>query len=235
MSEPIRLAKRVAELKGCSRREAEQYIEGGWVTVDGKVVEEPQSRVQDQKVEVDPSASLLALLPITILLHKPAGAAPEVHPNLRAADDPSGIRALKRHFNAQVIPAPLPREASGLMVLSQDGRILRKLTEDAATIEQELIAQVAGEVTPEQVKRLCHGLTFRGQPLPPIKVSVNSTGDNETRLRFALKGVLPEHVHGMCDAVGLRLVALKRMRLGRVSLGPLPVRQWRYLMGNERF
>jgi 23S rRNA pseudouridine2604 synthase len=235
MSEPVRLARRVAELKGCSRREAEQYIEGGWVTVDGVVVEEPQSRVQDQKVEIDPSASLLALLPITILLHKPAGAAPDVAPNQRAKDDPSGIRALKRHFSHLVIPSALPREASGLVVLSQDGRILRKLTEDAATIEQELIAQVAGEVTPEQVKRLCHGLTFRGEQLPPIKVSVNSTGDAETRLRFALKAVLPEHVPGMCDAVGLRLLALKRMRLGRVSLGPLPAGHWRYLMAHERF
>ena len=235
MSEPVRLARRVAELKGCSRREAEQYIEGGWVTVDGAVVEEPQSRVQDQQVEIDPGASLLALLPITIVLHKPHDAAPEVHPNLRAADDASGIRALKRHFAHLVVPSALPREASGLVVLSQDGRILRKLTEDAATIEQELIAHVAGEVTPQQVKRLCHGLSFQGQPLPPVKVSVNSTSASETRLRFALKGVLPEHVPGMCGEVGLRLLALKRMRLGRVSLGPLPVGEWRYLMAQERF
>lgn len=235
MSDPVRLAKRVAELKGCSRREADQYIEGGWVTVDGQVVEEPMARVRDQQVQVDPAASLLALLPITILLHKPAGAAPEVHPHLRASDDPSGVRALKRHFAKLVTPSVLPREASGLVVLSQDGRILRKLTEDAAVIEQELIAHVAGEATPAQVARLCQGLTFRGQPLPPAKVSVNSTGEGETRLRFALKGVLPEHVPGMCDAVGLRLLALKRMRLGRVSLGPLPVGQWRYLMPHERF
>lgn len=235
MNEPVRLAKRVAELKGCSRREAEQYIEGGWVTVDGAVVEEPMARVLDQKVEIDPDASLLALTPITILLHKPADAAPEVQPTLRAADDPSGIRPLKRHFAHLVVPSALPREASGLVVLSQDGRILRKLTEDAMTIEQELIAHVAGEVSPEQVKRLSKGLTFRGQPLPPIKVSINSTSEDETRLRFALKGVLPEHVPGMCDAVGLRLLALRRMRLGRVSLGPLPVGQWRYLMGHERF
>ena len=235
MSEPVRLARRVAELKGCSRREAEQYIEGGWVTVDGLVVEEPQSRVQDQQVEIDPGASLLALLPITIVLHKPSDAAPEVHPNLRAADDASGIRALKRHFAHLVIPSALPREASGLVVLSQDGRILRKLTEDAATIEQELIAHVAGEVTPQQVNRLCHGLSFQGQPLPPVKVSVNSASASETRLRFALKGVQPEHVPGMCGEVGLRLIALKRMRVGRVSLGPLPAGQWRYLMPHERF
>ena len=235
MSDPVRLAKRVAELRGCSRREAEQYIEGGWVKVNGQVVEEPQSRVADQVVEIDPSASLLALLPVTIVLHKPADAAPEVHPHLRASDDPSGVRAIKRHFSHLVIPAALPRAASGLVVLSQDGRILRKLTEDAGTIEQELIAQVAGEVTPAQVKRLCHGLTFRGQPLPPIKVSVNSTGEAETRLRFALKGVVPEHVPGMCDSVGLKLLALKRIRIGRVSLGPLPLEQWRYLMPHERF
>ena len=235
MSEPIRLSKRVAELKGCSRREAEQYIEGGWVTVDGQVVEEPMARVDDQKVEIDASASLLAMTPVTMLLHKPADAAPEVHPHLRAGDDPSGIRALKRHFSHLVIPSALPREASGLVVLSQDGRILRKLTEDAMTIEQELIAHVAGDVTPAQIKRLCHGLTFRDQPLPPIKVSVNSNSEGETRLRFALKGVLPEHVPGMCDAVGLRLLALRRMRLGRVSLGPLPIGQWRYLLPHERF
>ena len=235
MSEPVRLAKRVSELKGCSRREAEQYIEGGWVTVDGVVVEEPQSRVQDQEVGIDPRASLLALLPVTLVLHKPADAAPEVHPNLRAEGDASGVRAIKRHFAHLVIPSALPREASGLVVLSQDGRILRKLTEDAATIEQELIAQVAGEVTPQQVQRLCHGLSFRGQPLPPVKVSVNSASAGETRLRFALKGVLPEHVPGMCGEVGLTLIALKRMRLGRVSLGQLPVGEWRYLRAQERF
>ena len=235
MSEPVRLAKRVAQLKGCSRSEAEQYIEGGWVTVDGQVVEEPQFRVQDQAIAIDPAASLLALLPITILLHKPEGAASDVKAEQRAKDDPSGIRMIKRHFSNLVNPAPLPREASGLVVLSQDGRILRKLTEDAATIEQELIAQVAGEVTPQQLRRLCHGLTFQGQPLPPIKVSVNSASESETRLRFAIKGVPPDHVPGMCDAVGLRLTALKRMRIGRVSLGPLPAGQWRYLMSGERF
>jgi 23S rRNA pseudouridine2604 synthase len=235
VTEPVRLAKRVAELKGCSRREAEQYIEGGWVTVDGQVVEEPQFRVQHQAIAIDGGASLLALAPVTLLLHKAAGGAPEATPNRRAKDDPSGIRMLKRHFSHLVLPAPLPREASGLVVLSQDGRILRKLTEDAATLEQELIAHVAGEVSPEQLRRLCHGLTFEGQPLPPVKVSVNSASEGETRLRFALKGVSPEHVPGMCGAVGLKLLALKRIRIGRVPLGQLPVGEWRYLMGHERF
>jgi 23S rRNA pseudouridine2604 synthase len=235
MTDPVRLAKRVAELKGCSRREAEQYIEGGWVRVAGQVVEEPQFRVHDEPVVVDPAASLMALVPVTLLLHKPAGVPPEVLPDHRFRDDASGVRALMRHFDRLVIPAPLPREASGLVVLSQDGRILRKLTEDAATIEQELIAQVRGEVSGDQVRRLCHGLTFDGRASPPIKVSVNSASEGQTRLRFALKGVLPEHVPGMCKAVGLELSALKRIRIGRVPLGQLPAGEWRYLLAGERF
>ena len=235
MNEPVRLAKRVAEIKGCSRREAEQYIEGGWVRVAGAVVEEPMFRVQDQAIEIDSSASLLALLPVTLLLHKLAGAQPVAAANQRASDDPSGIRALRKHFNQLVAPAPLPPEASGLVVLSQDGRILRKLTEDAGIIEQELIAQVQGEVTAQQVQRLCHGLTFRGEPLAPIKVSVNSASEAESRLRFAIKAIRPEQVPGMCDAVGLKLLALKRIRIGRVPLGQLPPGQWRYLMAHEKF
>ena len=73
MTEAVRLAKRLAEMLGCSRREAEQYIEGGWVSVDGVVVEEPQFRVLNQTVALSPDASLLALTPVTMLLHKPAG------------------------------------------------------------------------------------------------------------------------------------------------------------------
>src|SRR5665647_3466096 len=68
-----RLAKRVAALVPCSRREAEQYIEGGWVRVNGQVVEEPMFRVLEQKVEIDPQATLLDLGDVTLLLHKPAG------------------------------------------------------------------------------------------------------------------------------------------------------------------
>ena len=73
MTEPVRLAKRLAEMLACSRREAEQYIAGGFVRVDGVVIEEPQHRVQDQKIEISPEASLLGVVPVTLLLHKPAG------------------------------------------------------------------------------------------------------------------------------------------------------------------
>ena len=236
MTEPVRLAKRVAALVPCSRREAEQYIEGGWVRVDGVVVEEPQFRVTDERVELDRGANAAALEPVTLLLHKPAGMSYEeaqrlLAPANRAQDDQSGIRTVKRHF-AQLTPLmALPAQASGLAVFSQDRRVLRKLTEDALSIEQELVAEVAGDAPPDGLARLCHGLAFEGRVLPPVKVS----WQNETRLRFALKGIAPALVPWMCEQVGLCVVGLKRIRLGRLPMAGLAPGQWRYLRPGERF
>lgn len=240
LSEAVRLAKRVAELVPCSRREAELYIEGGWVLVDGQVVEEPQFRVLQHKVELHPEASLLALPPVTLLLHKPAGCDAGqtlqlMTPATHAAGDRSGIRTVKKHFAKLVSTLPLPAQASGLVVLTQDWRVARKLSEEADTLEQELIVDVAGELAPGGLKLLCHGLSLDGRALPPIKVSWNSQSDSENRLRFALKGVRPGQIAPMCDSVGLQVLAIKRIRIGRVPMAGLPPGQWRYLQPHERF
>jgi len=236
MAEPERLSKRVAALAQCSRREAELYIEGGWVRVDGKVIEEPQFRVAEQRIDIDPAASAEALEPVTFLLHKPAGmseqqALQSLAPATRAAEDRSGIRPLKKHFAQLRSLLPLPDAASGLAVFSQDGRIIRKLIEDAATTEQELVAQVTGTIAENGLAKLCHGLVFEGRPLPPVKASWQS----EERLRFAMKGIRPDFVEWMCAQVGLRLVALRRIRIGRLPMAGLPEGRWRYLLGGERF
>jgi 23S rRNA pseudouridine2604 synthase len=237
MSEPVRLAKRVAAMVPCSRREAEQYIEGGWVRVDGKVIEEPQFRVADeQRVELDTGAKAANLEPVTLLLHKPAGMTEEaalrlLSPATRAADDDSGVRSVKRHFAQLSVLVPLPPAASGLAVFSQEGRVIRKLTEDALAVEQELVAQVDGTIAEGGLARLAHGLVHERRPLPPIKVS----WQNETRLRFALKGIPPWLVEWMCGQVGLRLTGLKRIRIGRVPMAGLPEGRWRYLRAGERF
>ena len=131
MSDPVRLAKRVAEIAGCSRREADQYIQGGWVTVDGEVIDAPQHPVTTQVVQIDPEADLEQAEPATLLLHKPAGVALESAAKLATpashteGDDP-GMRVLKRHFVRLTPLMPLDEEASGLMVLSQDGRVWRR-------------------------------------------------------------------------------------------------------------
>ena len=168
----IRLAKRVAEQLNCSRSTAEQFIEGGFVSVDGQVVEAPGARVRpDQAVTVAQDASLLELTPVTLLLHKPAGfeaglglpAGQAAHASrsqgatpattlLNAAshlgDDASGIRVLQRHFKQLECFTPLPTEASGLVVYTQDKRIARKLAEDIESLEQECIVEVKGDIAP---------------------------------------------------------------------------------------
>ncbi len=251
MTEPVRLAKRLADMLACSRREAEQYIEGGFVTVDGVVVEEPQFRVQNQAIVLSPDASLLALSPVTILLHKPAGYEARVPPGdanasagktaarlltaaNHASDDRSGIRPLKKHFSGSELLTPLATAASGLVVFSGDWRVARKLREDARVLEHEVVVEVSGEIKPgglERLNRIDHGFTYKGALLPPAKVSWQS----EKRLRFALKGEVPGQIAYMCDGVGLTIESMKRLRVGRMSLSQLPPGQWRYLMPYERF
>ena len=251
----VRLAKRVAEQLACSRSMAEQFIEGGFVSVDGQLVETPGARVRpDQGVTVEKDASLLELTPVTLLLHKPvgfeaglgldAGAAAHgsrsqgapaaltlLNTQSHMPEDAAEIRVLLRHFKQLECFTPLPTEASGLVVYTQDRRIARKLHEDIETLEQECIVEVAGQIAEGGLPLLCHGLSFNGRPLPPIKVS----WQNENRLRFALKGIRPGQVPSMCEAVGLRVVALKRIRIGRLPLAKLPEGQWRYLQPWERF
>jgi 23S rRNA pseudouridine2604 synthase len=238
MTDSVRLAKRLAELVHCSRREAELYIAGGWVRVDGRVVEEPQFMVAQQKVELHPEATLVPVEPVTILFHRPpdtdmhADAVKQlIHADTRAADDHSGIHLLKQHFVRLTQCIPLELRASGLAVFTQDYRVTRKLTEEAATVEQEYIVEVAGELAADGLKLLNHGLSFNGKALPPVKVS----WQNETHLRFALKGVQPGQIAHMCKAVGLQVRAMKRIRIGRVSMSKLSLAQWRYLMPYEKF
>jgi 23S rRNA pseudouridine2604 synthase len=241
MTEAIRLAKRVVDLAACSRREAEIYIEGGWVRVDGETVEEPGYKVQPgQIVELLPQATLAPAAPVTIVLHKPAGLAlTAIEDNLsqyidsasRAADDRSGLQFLKRHLTGLQMVTPLETGASGLLVFSQDWQIKRKLVDDAARIEHEYIVEVSGDLTADGLALLNHGLSWNNKPLPPIKVS----RQNETRLRFALKTPDRGLIEHMCIKVDLTLISMRRIRIGRLPMANLPVGKWRYLLGYERF
>ncbi|HEY1588296.1 MAG TPA: rRNA pseudouridine synthase [Rhodanobacter sp.] len=239
MTEPVRLAKRVVALTQCSRREAEQYIEGGWVRVDGVVVEEPQFMVDTQAVELDPAAELTPTEPATLILHKPVGydtgggmkpASALVISDNRSPDDASGVRPLKRHLLRLTSPLALPTEASGLLIFTQDWRVTRKLIEDLDRVEQEFVVDVEGTLIPNGLALLNHGLRFNNYAMPPIKVSWQS----EQRLRFAFKVLQPTQIGPMCQAVGLKVLAMKRLRVGRIPLAKLAPGQWRYLAPSER-
>ena len=236
MTTPIRLDKRVAAQLQCSRAQAQQYIEGGWVSVDGVVVETPQTMVAGETVTLAAGASAEAAEPATLLVNKPAGcSANDVFALLveenRFADDASGIRPLRRHFQRLEYLMPLDESASGLIVLTQDWRVRRHLQDSGATLEQEFVVEVSGEPSPWAIPRLTHGLRHEGRSLPPAKVSWQS----EQRLRFAIKDVRAGQMPWMCAEVGLKAEQVRRLRIGRVGLSKMPEGQWRYLAADQRF
>lgn len=241
MSDSVRLAKRLAAEQSCSRGDAERYIEGGWVAVDGKVVEEPGFRVSPgQVVVLLPGARLEEMRPVSILVHKPAGlsASDPAHsalglvvPENLMPGDRSGQRYLKRMFNGLKLATPLERAASGLVVYTQEYAVARKLVEEGRHVEQEYIAQVRGTLDAVGLARLQRGLAYEGRPATPMKVS----WQNETHLRFALKTPALGFLEYACDMAGLELQALRRIRIGRLPMAGLAVGQWRYRLEYERF
>jgi 23S rRNA pseudouridine2604 synthase len=238
-NEATRLDRHLSALLPCSRRDAELYIANGWVRVDGLVVEEPQFKVTTQSVTLDPQAELSPIVPASLLLHKPAGvdvdSSPEalrplLRAEARAAGDPSGVRLLKRHFPHQESVLPLDVEASGLVVLTQDRYLARKLIEDRDRFEQEFVVDVGGKLIPDGLALMSrgHGLTA------PTPVALKASWQSEARLRIAAKAVRPGQLRRLCEAAGLEVLAIKRLRIGRVSMAKLAPGEWRYLTDRER-
>ncbi|MEJ8813534.1 RNA pseudouridine synthase [Variovorax ureilyticus] len=230
--EGIRLAKRVAALAGCSRREAELLIENGAVRVDGEPSLVPQMRVlPHQRVEIEPGARPQPVVSVTLLLHKPAGMPTDnAHRLLVPANhhDPerAGLRFLPRHVAGQRCMTPLETGASGLIVFTQEWRIERRLQEDAAIIEHEIMVDVEGAIGPETLAHFDRS---------PARVSVGQRGEGHTGLRFAIKGPRPGQIANLCTQAGLRILSMKRIRIGRIPLAGLLPSQWRYLLPHERF
>ncbi|KRG72166.1 RNA-binding protein S4 [Stenotrophomonas terrae] len=236
MTTPIRLDKRVAAQLQCSRSQAQQYIEGGWISVNGVVVETPQTMVTEEVITLGSEGSTEAAEAATFLINKPAGCSGDqlvalLSDDNRFADDASGIRPLSRHFQRLDYLMPLDDAASGLVVLTQDWRVRRHLLESGSSLEQEYVVEVSGEPSPWAMPKLTHGLIYEGRGLPQAKISWQS----EQRLRFAIKDVRLGQLQNMCNQVGLKAEQIRRLRIGRIGLSKMPEGQWRYLAANQKF
>jgi len=236
----IRLAKRVAALLKCSRSAAEQVIVGGWVQVNGVVVDEPARRVSDEKIEVHPQAQQGSIPLLTLLLHKTDGVTcwPDgkaggqasiwevLDPAQRCEADRSELQVSARQCKSLLSVTPIEDAATGLVVLSEDPRILRHLEDRQSPLENEMSAEVQGQVSPEVLVRL----NPQG-----LRTSINHQTEQVTVLRLALKGYMPGELGRLFAGNGLDLLSLKRLRLGRMNLAPLQPGQWRALLPYERF
>ncbi|MDO5073413.1 RNA-binding protein [Neisseria animaloris] len=242
-NEPMRLSKRMAQLGLCSRREADSYIEQGWVKVNGRTAVLGQKVLLADRIDLNKQAHEKQAQRVTILLNKPVGyvsaqaekgyksAAELITPENHWEGDTSRIEFSEKHRFGLAPAGRLDIDSVGLLVLTQDGRIAKQLIGENSNSEKEYLVRVKGALNEEGLRLLNHGLSLDGEKLKPAKVE----WQNEDQLRFILKQGKKRQIRRMCELVGLRVVGLKRIRIGKVKLGHLPPGKWRYLRSDEKF
>jgi 23S rRNA pseudouridine2604 synthase len=236
-----------------SRREADDWIVAGWVRVDGRVAVLGQRVGPDVRIDVDPAARAHQGDKVTILLHKPLGvvsgqpedghspAAALIVPRKHWEHDPSTLRYQPRHAQHLAPAGRLDLDSTGLLVLTQDGRIAKQLIGHDSPVEKEYVVHVDWRDddawSDAALARLCHGIELDDVPLAPARVEriEADTQERQGLLRFVLREGRKRQIRRMCEQVGLRVISLRRVRIGGVSLGELPLGQWRYLRDSEGF
>jgi 23S rRNA pseudouridine2604 synthase len=233
----------MAERGLCSRREADSFIERGWVYVDGERVSELGSRVDPSaKITLDKQARATQQRQMTVLLHKPVGyVSGQPEPGFQPAvtlvlpenqyHTPDTALFHASHLKGLAPAGRLDIDSTGLLVLTQDGRVARQLIGENSKVEKEYLVRVEGEIVDNGLALLNHGLELDGKALKPAKVEWL----NDDQLRFILNEGRKRQIRRMCELVGLRVVGLKRVRIGNVRLADLPVGKWRYLREDENF
>lgn len=242
--EKERLSKIMAARGMCSRREADRYIERGLVLVDGEVVSELGTKVDpDARIELAEAGRKRRDAQVTILLNKPIGyVSGQPEDGYKAAVSIisgqtrwKGDRVRRKFSPAQLKGmAPAGRldiDSNGLLVLTQDGRVARQIIGEDSIVDKEYLVRVKGHLSDEGLRLLNHGLSLDGKPLRPAQVS----WQNQDQLRFILREGKKRQIRRMCELVGLKVIGLKRIRIGKVMLGNLPNGQWRYLRDDEYF
>ncbi len=248
----VRVNKRMSDLGLCSRREGDAWIENGWVLVNGEVATMGQLVSLTDKIEIQREAQEVQAQQVTILINKPmgyvSGQAEDGHePAVVLVNPPNHWREdhSKTRFNFSQLKglAPCGRldiDSIGLLVLTQDGRIAKQIIGEESDMDKEYLVRVTYDGLDKDVQShfpadklalLRHGLSLDGQPLLPAEVD----WQNPEQLRFVLREGKKRQIRRMCEQVGLFVVGLKRIRIGKVVLGNLPVGQWRYLGANEQF
>ncbi len=242
--EKIRLSKLMSEQGLCSRREADAYIERGWVLVDDVPVTELGTRIwPTQTITLTAAARQQQQARVTVLLHKPVGyVSGQAENNYQPAITLVTAKTLKRggsdsprfeprHLRGLAPAGRLDIDSTGLLVLTQDGRIAKQLIGENSQVEKEYLVRVTGRLSKDGLALLNHGLSLDGEALRPAEVS----WQNSDQLRFVLRQGKKRQIRRMCELVGLSVTGLKRVRIGKVMLGDLPLGQWRYLRPGEQF
>lgn len=251
----VRLSKRMADLGLASRREADDWISKGWVQVNQQPAQTGQ-KVEDNlpasSIKIQRAAKTEQQQRVTILLHKPVGyvsgqaehgyqpAITLITPQNHWKEDHSKLRFSREQLRGLAPSGRLDIDSTGLLVLTQDGRIARQLIGEDSSTDKEYLVRVADAQGIENIRDrfpaqklalLNDGLSLDGSRLKPAQVKWL----NDNQLQFILHEGKKRQIRRMCEAVGLKVVGLKRVRIGKIRLGAIPQGQWRYLAPHEKF
>ncbi len=238
--ELVRLSKLMAHRGICSRREADAFIEQGLVMVDGQIVSQLGTKVSpNAKIQLARQASQQQENLATIILNKPIGYVsaqaedgyePAIVLLTRANQfGESKLKLRPEHLRGLAVAGRLDIDSQGLLLFTQDGRIAKKIIGEHGKVEKEYIVRVGGLLPDSRLRLLRHGLELDGKPLKPAKVE----WINDDQLRFVLTEGKKRQIRRMCELVGLRVLGLKRVRIGKLKLGNLPEGKWRFLEPGE--
>lgn len=239
----IRLSKLMSDRGIASRRESDRLIEAGLVLVNGEVVSTLGVRIAEtSKIELLPAGKAVVSRQVTILLNKPVGYVSNLPEKdyIPAIDlivpenefQPSKAQKFcVSHRNRLAVAGRLDIDSKGLLVLTQDGVVAKQLIGENSAVEKEYQVYVEGLISDKELDRLRFGLELDGKPLRRAKVHLIEPG----LLCFMLREGKKRQIRRMCEAVGLRVTGLKRVRIGKIHLGTLPEGMWRYMQPDESF
>ena len=238
-AEPQRVNRWLAQSGVCSRREAEDLIARGLVSIDGEPVDDLGRKIQTGQTLVlaDPAGGA-SQASLSVVLNKPVGvvsAQPEKGqvPAVRLLTADALVGESLAIPDRDTSLAPLGRldmDSHGLLILSEDGVLAKALVGPESMLDKEYLVRVTGPVTEAKLSKLRHGLSLDGRQLKPAKVSL--AGDQ--RLRFILMEGRNRQIRRMCELVDLAVVDLLRIRIGPLRLGDMPEGRWRALTTDER-
>lgn len=232
--EEVRLQKFLANNGVCSRRKAEEYITSGRIKVNGNIIMELGTKIDPNKdiVEVDgKKISNIAGKKVYILLNKPIG-------YVTTTRDQFNRNTVLDLVNVKEKVLPVGRldmYTSGAIILSNDGDFIYKITHPKYEVEKTYNVTLKGQVTDEEIEQLRNGVQIENYVTGKAKVKILRIDKEKdlSRVEIIIHEGKNREVRKMCEAIGRKVLALHRTKIGNISVKDLRLGTWRYLKPNE--
>jgi len=220
----VRLNKYISETGACSRREADQWIEAGRVTLNGVRAQLGLKVQPDDEVRVDGELIGAKKKPVYIALNKPAGITCTTESHVK-----DNIVDFIGHPERIFPVGRLDKDSEGLILLTNNGDIVNEILRSENEHEKEYLVQLNRPITDLSLTMLAGGVKIMGVMTNPCRV----TRVGRDGLRIILTQGLNRQIRRMCSALGYRVERLRRVRIINIDLGDLPPGEWRYLSEAE--